>query len=396
MPSAALIVVFGLGLFPVVAAVATRLRVLGAVYLAAQHRLTAVVDGYLNRLKPACVHRTVSAEQDRLVRVVGDLLRVHARVVGLSSLSSALVPFLATCTVTVLLAVSHSVFAVPVLRLGVIAVVVLRIVPSLHVLADALPRVAMLVPEYAYLADLRRRLATAARPDPFALPASLPHPPELYVSAAAFVHPGGAAVPPAGWDARAAPGSLLLLSGPSGAGKTTCLDLVAGLLEPAVGSLTLDGAPPSRYPGVVGYLPQSVSPVPAMLRDHLAWAGAVVDPSAARCLLERLGLAPGTGTGWLDARIGPGGRELSGGEWSRLHLAGVVLARPRLLVLDEPTANLDPDSARRVIAVVCACRPEATVVVASHDPAWRAVADIVVDLPAPHSSPPAAAPADSG
>jgi tungstate transport system ATP-binding protein len=160
------------------------------------------------------------------------------------------------------------------------------------------------------------------------------------------------------------PGAPTLVVGPNGAGKTTLLRLCMGLAVPSAGRLTWGGradtAPTRR-----AILFQR----PVMLRrttaDNVAYALAQAGiprrrrPGRITELLERVGL--------LDLAQRPA-RRLSGGEQQRLALARALARDPELLLLDEPTANLDPAATRSVEEIVLmAARSGIKIVMASHD-----------------------------
>jgi molybdate transport system ATP-binding protein len=140
--------------------------------------------------------------------------------------------------------------------------------------------------------------------------------------------------------------------GPSGAGKTTLLEVIAGLRRPAAGRLSLDGDTlddgPHHVPAArrrIGYVPQDGALFPHLdVRANLfygaarAGRGSGGGPAPER-VIDVLDLAP------LLARRVPG---LSGGERQRLALGRALLSGPRLLLLDEPLANLDPARRERI------------------------------------------------
>lgn len=154
------------------------------------------------------------------------------------------------------------------------------------------------------------------------------------------------------------------LTGPSGSGKSTFLSLLAGWVKPTEGTVSL------TEPGRVAWVFQN--PHGSALRsalDHVALPLAARGLSSrdtgaeAERMLDLVGLAH------LAERPF---RDLSGGEAQRLMLARALVARPRLLLVDEPTAQLDPATARTVNAVLSGLATEGTIaVVATHDPNTR-------------------------
>jgi energy-coupling factor transport system ATP-binding protein len=163
-----------------------------------------------------------------------------------------------------------------------------------------------------------------------------------------------------GLDLRVEAGERVLLVGPSGSGKSTLLNGLAGLLDPhggeEEGSLTLDGRPPREARDATGLVFQD--PESQLVMAH---AGDDVAFGLENRCLPREAIWPRVHAA-LAAVGFPYGidrptESLSGGEQQRLAIAGVIALRPGLLLLDEPTANLDPDGAalvRQVVADVVA------------------------------------------
>lgn len=360
--------------------VAASLRRCGVDLLGAHQDLAAALEAYLSRLKPARVHRAAPREYRLLEPVALEFGSVSNRTARVAATHSAVMNLVTVASLSLFLLVAHYWFAFPVLRLGMFAVCVLRFIPSLVQVVDQIPRVALLLPQYRALIDLRDALSAPDAPVLAASPSGLA-PPCLHASGAVYSYESGLRVPAAGFHLDAPAGSVVLLQGPSGIGKTTCLDMIGGLFVPAAGVLDVGGRPAAEFAGRLGYLQQSSLPVCAPLREHLASAGgsAVSDSELLRVLslvaldrdLHRLG---------LDTPVGPGASDLSGGQWRRLDLAAVLLRRPALLLLDEPTAGLDPSSADRIVAAVLTLAGSATIVVASHDSRWRAAATVVAEL----------------
>jgi ABC-2 type transport system ATP-binding protein len=168
----------------------------------------------------------------------------------------------------------------------------------------------------------------------------------------------------AGCTLEIEPGHVTGLVGPNGAGKSTLLNLAAGMLEPTAGTIEVCGGVPGSGPGQlakVGYVAQS-TPVYAGLTvaEHLR-LGAALNPNwddgLARRRVERLGLDPRQQAG-----------KLSGGQRAQLALTLGIAKRPRLLLLDEPVAALDPLARREFLSDLMAAvaEHEVSVVLSSH------------------------------
>ncbi|MEU2043111.1 ABC transporter ATP-binding protein/permease [Nocardia niwae] len=203
---------------------------------------------------------------------------------------------------------------------------------------------------------------------------------------------------PAGLSAILLPGSLTVLAGPNGSGKSTALQAILGLITPDRGAVTVDGVDvrkldPDRWWAHVAWLPQRPVLVPGTLRDNLELLGArTMDHTArgpARVLdgLEDACLATGFDAVLDDLPhrwntvVGPGGIGLSLGQRQRLALTRVLAADRPILLLDEPTAHLDPAAEATVLAALqVRARAGATVVVIGHRPTVLAAAEQVIQV----------------
>jgi zinc/manganese transport system ATP-binding protein len=174
------------------------------------------------------------------------------------------------------------------------------------------------------------------------------------------------------------PGEFTGLIGPNGAGKTTILRVILGLLAPSAGTVTVDGAPIGghrrhRRESVIGYVPQKllIEPdMPLRVRDVVALGIdgnklGVPFPSRARRELVAETLRAVGADSYADARVG----ELSGGEQQRVMIAHALISQPKLLLLDEPLANLDIRSAQGIVAVLAKLAREQriAVLISAHD-----------------------------
>ena len=171
-----------------------------------------------------------------------------------------------------------------------------------------------------------------------------------------------------------AEGRDLLIVGPSGCGKTTLLHLIAGLLVPSAGRVVVDGqdlaalspAARDRFRGRrIGIVLQQFHLLPTItamqnLLVAQSIAGLPVDRGAATSVLNALG---------IDERLDAFPHQLSVGQQQRVAIARALVNRPRLVLADEPTSNLDDAAAAAVIDLLLSAtqRQGATLVVATHD-----------------------------
>lgn len=162
------------------------------------------------------------------------------------------------------------------------------------------------------------------------------------------------------------PGEILGLLGHNGAGKTTTMKLVLGIIEASAGQVLLFGQQPYgeqayRLRRRVGYLPENISLYDQLTgREVLDYFGRLkgTDRTERERLLERVGLAEAA-----DRRV----RTYSKGMRQRLGLAQALLGKPQLLMLDEPTAGLDPMATREFYAMLDEHRRQGTtVIISSH------------------------------
>jgi zinc/manganese transport system ATP-binding protein len=152
------------------------------------------------------------------------------------------------------------------------------------------------------------------------------------------------------------PGELTGLIGSNGAGKTTLFRVILGLQAPSAGRVLLDGRARSRRNPLIGYVPQKFLLDPDMPLRARDLVGLGLDahrfgiplPSRSRRTLIDESLAAVDADRFADARVG----ELSGGEQQRVLIAHALIARPKLLLLDEPLANLDLRAGGEVVALL--------------------------------------------
>jgi ATP-binding cassette, subfamily B, bacterial len=182
---------------------------------------------------------------------------------------------------------------------------------------------------------------------------------------------------------RAEPGSVVAIAGPTGAGKTTLLRTLLGLEPAAAGDVLYAGellgeAPAGPAARPFAWVPQEAPLLADTLEGNVQLGARDADPAEA---LEPLGAAHLVAE-LEDARLGAGGRPVSGGERQWISLARAIATQQPVLLLDEPTSGLDAQSQRRVLEAIARLRGRRTVLIVTHRPEPLGIADVVVRLEA--------------
>lgn len=182
-------------------------------------------------------------------------------------------------------------------------------------------------------------------------------------------------------------GQLVTLIGPSGAGKTTVVDLLIGLIRPDTGRITLDGAPLDsmdikQWRRSIGYVPQET----LLLHESIAHNVSLGDRELSQADIEHALRAAGA---WdfvsalpegLHSNVGERGGRLSGGQRQRIVIARALVRCPQLLILDEATSALDAESAEAVRQTLERLRGSLTILTITHESGLVDIADRVYRL----------------
>jgi ATP-binding cassette subfamily C protein len=185
-------------------------------------------------------------------------------------------------------------------------------------------------------------------------------------------------------------GSIIAISGPSGVGKSTLLDLLLALRLPTGGDIRIGGASlfheidVSQWRRTIGFVPQEQVLHNASVLENLTF-GEVglsrMDAHQALVAAHAWDFVSALPDG-LDQGVGERGQFLSGGQRQRIAIARALIRRPDLLILDEATTALDPATEQQIIANILALHRERpfTIIAVTHQDGWRSIADRVIDL----------------
>ena len=181
-------------------------------------------------------------------------------------------------------------------------------------------------------------------------------------------------------------GSTVALVGTSGAGKTTLIDVLLGIIHQDSGEVLISGLPPleaiAKWPGAISYLPQDIVITTGSIRENVALGyppQEATDESVFKALrvahLDEFVLHLRDG---LETQVGENGAKLSGGQRQRLGIARSMFTSPRLLVLDEATSSLDGGTEASVSKQIESLRGSITIIMIAHRLSTIKSADLVI------------------
>ena len=176
-------------------------------------------------------------------------------------------------------------------------------------------------------------------------------------------------------------GSITVLQGPSGAGKTTIIDLLTGLHVPDAGRILIGGVALAdtdikSWRRLIGYVPQELNLLHNSVRENITLGDKDISDAD---IWEALDLAGASDfvkamSGGLYSTVGEMGGKLSGGQRQRISLARALVVKPQFLILDEVTSALDPETEKEICQNIVALEGRYTIVAITHRPAWTDIA----------------------
>jgi ATP-binding cassette subfamily C protein len=177
-------------------------------------------------------------------------------------------------------------------------------------------------------------------------------------------------------------GAFTVIIGPSGAGKTTIIDLITGLLSPQAGTVCVDGVPLTdldvrQWRRMLGYVPQETLLLHDTVSNNVTLGDLTFTEMDVKRALRDAGALDFVADmpKGVHSVVGERGGRLSGGQRQRIIFARALVHRPQLLILDEATSSLDPASERAICETLLQLRGKLTILAISHQPALLDAAD---------------------
>lgn len=357
-----------------------RASAMGALTTTGNFMLTRDMAQFLGGLKQAFSHNREAAFVSKIEQTLTDMSEASIQFTRQRTAARMAITGIAALGAGVVLLVGYGVLGLPAPVLMAVLVVLGRTSGPATQIQQGLLQLVNALPAYGGVKALQAELDAAARPAGASLTAAAPAlDGPVAFEAVSFQHGGERTDSEAAGqgvrdlDLVLQPGTFVGISGPSGAGKTTFADLLSGLYAPQSGRITVGGQPlvggvARAWRNHIAYVTQDPFLFHDSVRNNMLWIAPGADEPAmwralaitgADSLVRRM-------TQGLDTVLGDRGTLISGGERQRIALAGAILRRPGLFLLDEATSAIDVKAEQAILDRLRAAYPAALIVIIAH------------------------------
>lgn len=340
-------------------------------------------EDFPRRLRLVRSFQRVDAERRRYEEISARLCHGYRRQLELVATGRLLLELLAAVSVATIFAIAHRWQGVDSASLIAVGLLLGRLLPYAGATRQSFHQLRLAAPGL----ELWRRYRALGAEQPAMAPESPPLPSleqGLYIERIRWSLPSGCLE---ALDLELRPGELILVCGNSGAGKSSLMDVLAGMVEPAAFSARCDGRDIDfgvyrRLVAAGAYLSQGVRPWQPTVRECLLWAAPAATDIELRQALLDVGLLepPHAGADATQSALQGSADKLSGGELQRLLLAQVLLRRPALALMDESTGALDAASELAVLAALKRRLRDTILIVVSHRAGVAGIADRCLEI----------------
>ena len=188
---------------------------------------------------------------------------------------------------------------------------------------------------------------------------------------------------------------ITVLQGPSGSGKTTLIDLLIGLNTAQKGTILIGSHPIETidikaWRQSIGYVPQELMLFHDTIHENISLSNPDISTTAILAALEQAGAKDFIDAlpAGIETDVGEMGGRLSGGQRQRISLARALVANPKILILDEVSSALDPETEAGIVSNIASLRGRYTIIAITHRPAWTKIADRLYTISNGHVSAP--------